>query len=207
MKKIIIVITLLMAFYAVPKLSHANHYQNFEEFNLVSGKTLDKYSSSELKNPYKKVDKRKFSGWRTEIIGNRLKATFISETIFSYFNDGYTAIDYSYKAEQSKTEKVSVSTTGSIKINASGGKNSFKGGLNSELKVVSSKEEQTVKKETYNVSMKVDPGTQINLYVYGEGYLTNGVGAKYLFWIRTTRGGFEYFEISTIYYRLEKVKI
>lgn len=207
MKKIFIVLSLFMALYALPKISKADHYQNFEQFNLVSGKTLDNYSSSDLKSYYKKVDKRKFYGWRTEKVGSRLKATFIAETMFSYYNDGHTAIEYNYKSEETKTEKISVSTTGSIGANFSGNKNGFKGGLDGELKVVSNNESSTIKKETYSIKLNIDPGTQVNLYTYGEGYLTNGVAAKYFAWFRTNRGGFEYFEISTIYYRLEKIKI
>ena len=45
-----------------------------------------------------------------------------------------------------------------------------------------------------------------NLYVYGEGLISNGVAANYLFWIRTKRGG-EIFYVTTQYYRLEKVTI
>ena len=45
------------------------------------------------------------------------------------------------------------------------------------------------------------------LYIYGEGRISNGVAAKYFFWIRRNLGGFEYFEMTTSYQRLEKVKI
>lgn len=206
MKKIFIVLMLLMVFYISPNITKANHYNNYESFNLLTGKRLENYTTSELNKAYKDVDKRKFSGWKTKIIGNRLKATFINETIFTYYNDGYTPIEYSYKAEESKTEKVSYSSTGSIGVNLSHNKG-FKGGLDSSLKINSSNDQTTVKKETYTVKLMVDPGTQINLYTYGEGYLSNGVAAKYLFWIKTNRGGFEYFEVSTMYYKLEKVKI
>ena len=41
----------------------------------------------------------------------------------------------------------------------------------------------------------------------GEGLISNGVAANYLFWIRTAKGGYEVFTVTTQYYRLEMVKI
>ena len=61
--------------------------------------------------------------------------------------------------------------------------------------------------QKYNIEFEIDPGTQVDLYVYGEGKLTNGVAANYIFWIRERRGGFEYFVVTTQYQRLEKKRI
>ena len=55
--------------------------------------------------------------------------------------------------------------------------------------------------------MQVDPQTMANLFVMGEGKITNGVASRYLFWLELEKGGFEVFVITTQYYRLEKVKI
>lgn len=208
MKKIIIVlIFVLTCFMSTKFISASAHHENFEELKLSRGKLLSDYSSSDLDSYYKKVKKAKFSGWKTEVINNRVKAQFVSETHFSYYNDGYTSIDYSYKIDEQTTSKYSFSSTGSVSVNATKTKTGFKNGLDSSLKLSYSQDKQTVKKETYEIKVKVDPGTQVNLYSYGEGRLTNGVAARYLFWIRTSLGGYEVFEISTLYQKLEKIRI
>lgn len=207
MKKIICLFLLVLLVVVSNKTVRADHYLNFEELNITKGKLIEKYTSSELKDYYKDVDKRKFAGWKVKTINSRVKTTFISETIFSYYNDGYTAIDYNYKSEESETFKYSFSTTGSIGVNSTKSGTGFKNGLDASLKLSYTQDKSTSKKETYEVKMKVDPGTQVNLYYYGEGRLTNGVAARYVFWIRMDRGGYEVFEIATKYYRLEKVKI
>lgn len=207
MKKILIIFLLVLLVNLNLKMIKASHYLNFEELNLTTGKLIDDYTDSELKKHYEEVDKRKLSGWRVKNINKRVKATFISETVFSYYNDGYTAIEYNYKSEESENTKYSFSANGSIGVKADGTKKGFKNGLDGNLKLSYTQDTTKSKKETYEVKMKVDPGTQVNLYYYGEGYLTNGVAARYILWIRLDRGGFEVFEISTKYYRLEKVKI
>ncbi|MDO9629375.1 MAG: hypothetical protein Q7I99_05680, partial [Acholeplasmataceae bacterium] len=83
----------------------------------------------------------------------------------------------------------------------------FKNNLDGSLKLTAEYQIQTEDKEVYDISLKVDPGTQVDLYTYGEGKLTNGVAANYYWWIRTQRGGFEVFVVTTEYQRLEKKRI
>lgn len=207
MKKILLIIVLSLLILIKPKMIKASHHENFEELNLTRGKLITDYSNKELNQYYNKVMKKKFWGWNTYTINNRVKASFISETIFSYYNDGFTAIDYNYKLEEQVVSKYSFSTTGSIAVNVSKNKTGFKGGLDSQLKLSYTLDKNTTKKEVYEIKMKIDPGTQVNLYIYGEGRLTNGVASEYVLWIRKNLGGFEVFEVSTQYHRLEKVRI
>lgn len=207
MKKINIIFLVLLLFLINNKTVSADHYRNFEDIEVINGKLIDEYSSDELKSYYKKVDKRTFSGWRVEPINKRAKVRFISETVFSYYNDGTTAIDYKFNAEESETNKYSYSSTGSIGLKLDKNGSGFKSGLNGSLKIDSKNDTTSVKKEKYEMKMKIDPQTQVNLYNYGEGYLTNGVASKYLLWLRINRGGYEMFEMSTKYYRLEKIRI
>src|SRR5690554_6578330 len=90
-----------------------------------------------------------------------------------------------------------------IHINEKG----FKNGLDGSLKMTYSQSGSTKKKESVDLKFQVDPGTEVNLYYYGEGRLTNGVAARYIFWIRLDQNGYEVFEVSTKYHRLEKVRI
>lgn len=207
MKKVLIIFIMLVFVMFSNKLIKADHYRNFEELNITNGKLIDQYTSNELSSHYKEVDKRKFMGWKVKTINNRVKVSFISETIFTYYNDGYTPIDYNYKREDTETSKYSFSATGSIGLSQTSSKTGFKNGLDGSLKLSYSTDKTSSSKEVYEVKMKVDPGTQVNLYYYGEGYLTNGVAANYLFFIRNNRGGYEVFEMSSKYYKLEKVRI
>lgn len=208
MKKIFIIGFIILGFVLITNnVSASNNHTSYEKLELSRGKLLDDYTSNELKSYYKKVDKSKFTGWNIENINNRVEAKFISETIFTYYNDGYTPIDYTYKMDETEVKKYSFSANGSISISGNGTGKGFKAGLDSSLKLSYSSDINTTKKETYEVKLKVDPGTQVNFYKEGTGRLTNGVGARYLFWIRTERGGFEVFEISSSSTKLEKIKI
>lgn len=206
MKKILIISLMFLGLLISNKFVSASH-TNYEKLELSKGKLITEYTSKELEPFYKKVKKAKFSGWKTHTINNRVEGKFISESIFSYYNDGYTAIDYSYKLDEQETVKYSFSSTGSIGVTGSGTGKGFKAGLDGSLKLSYANDTTKVKKETYEVKLKVDPGTQINFYKEGFGRLTNGVGARYFFWIRTDIGGFEVFEVSSISTKLEKIKI
>ncbi|MDY0277026.1 MAG: hypothetical protein RBQ97_02975 [Acholeplasma sp.] len=207
MKKILVLFFIVFLYSISTNKVYAEHYQNYEELNLTRGKVLDDYTDEELKTYYKDVKKSKFSGWKTKFINKNVKATFISETIFSYYNDGYTPIDYIYKMEEKSENKYSFSATGSISVSKSSSKAGFKSGLDGSLKLSYTSSEQIERKEAVELKVKVDPGTQVNLYIYGEGKISNGVAAKYLFWIRSKLGGFEVFEVTTEYQKLEKVRI
>lgn len=207
MKKILILFIFVFLFTFYNKANLYAEYRNFEDLDIINGKLIDEYDDKELKPYYKKVNKRTFSGWRIETINNRSKVRFISETKFSYYNDGTTPIEYKYTSEESETKKYSFSSTGSIGLKLDKNGAGFKSGLNSSLKIDVKNDSQKVTKEKYELKMKVDPQTQVTLYYYGEGYLTNGLAAKYFLWLRTNRGGYEIFEMSSQYYRLEKVRI
>ena len=208
MKKfLIIVILALLLIVNSGSVNASKHYTNFEDIKLTKGKLINDYEDKDLSKYYKKVDKKKFSGWRIEEINKRVKVTFVGETLFSYYNDGYTSMDYTYKMDTREVSKYNFSATGSIGVKTSGTKSGFKSGLDGSIKLSYTNEKQIEKKESYEIKVKVDPGTQVNLYTYGEGKITNGVAAKYFFWFRVNRGGYEVFELTTEYQRLEKVRI
>ena len=75
------------------------------------------------------------------------------------------------------------------------------------MKINVSNETVTTTKEENTLQIVIDPKTVANLKVVGEGRVTNGVAAYYVFWIRTQRGGFEYFVVTTQYPRLEVLPI
>lgn len=208
MKKLLFGIILFLMLMLVSHKSHADsNYQSFEEITMSSGELLSDFSSSDYKDYYKKVNKRKFMGWRVHTVNEDVEVSYITETLFSYYNDGYTAIEYEYKLDQKTTSKVSLSSSGSIGIKHNGAKPTFKQNLEGSLKLSSDYTTTESSEESYTVSLEVDPGTQVDLYIYGEGLITNGVAARYFFWLRSHKGGFEAFVVTTQYQRLEKKRI
>lgn len=182
-------------------------YHSFESLELTEGKLLADYTKDDYSEYYKKVSKRMFAGWRVHKVHEDVKVSYVTETMFSYYNDGYTPIDYTFKMDRKQTTKVSLSSSGSIGLKSQADGKGFKHNLDASLKLTSEYTQTSEEKESYEVSFEVDPGTQVDLFIYGEGKITNGVAARYLFWIRLDRGGFEIFMITTQYQRLEKKRI
>lgn len=208
MKKLLcILVTLALLSLSKTIIKADSDYQAFESIEIFEGKFLKQYTKDEYSTYYKKTNKRMFSGWRTHIVNDSSKVTYKTETIFSYYNDGITAIDYEYKFEGSYSSSRSITSTGQIGVNLSGPIKKFKGGLDASLKVVSSYETTKKESETFKIKLQIDPGTMANLYIHGEGLITNGVACRYWFWIPFEKGGFEIFVITTQYYRMEKVQI
>ena len=201
-------VLLLMSMLSITEKTQAHtHYQSFEHLEVHQGKLLEDYTKKEYDTYYKEVNKRKFMGWRVHHVHKNLPVSYITETLFSYYNDGHTAIDYKYKLERKTSSKFNISATGSIGIKNQKSNKEFKNNLDASLKLQVTYQEQKDEKEQIDISLKVDPGTQVDLYIYGEGKITNGVAARYIFWIRADKGGYEVFIITTQYQRLEKIRI
>lgn len=192
----------------IPFLTEASSaYKSYESLTIEDGKLLSDFSSEDYKAYYEKVNKRKFIGWQIHEVNRDTKVYYITETLFSYHNDGYTAIDYTYKYTKKETKKIALSATGSIGFKTTGDQQGFKNNLDGSLKLSSDYTNTKEESETYEIKLKVDPGTRVDLYIYGEGKITNGVAAFYWGFFRTMRGGYEIFLVTTQYQRLEKVKI
>jgi hypothetical protein len=207
MKKILLISIFLFLICIVKNVSAVEDYNTFQEVDIYSGKMLDDYTTEEYNKYYKNVDKRKFWGWRTHVVNKNIKAKFISETVFSYYNNGKTPITYKYELSKSVVNKYSISASGSIKYNINGEIKTFKNNLDAEVKINVTDETVTTTKEQNDLQIIIDPFTVANLKIVGEAKITNGVAAYYVLWIRTERGGFEYFVVTTQYPRLEVLPI
>jgi hypothetical protein len=207
MKRIVFLILCLCSVYVWHINLEGSSYQGYEKISLSSGKLLSDYTAKDYQTYYNKVNPLKFNGWRVYVVNDDVKATFITETLFSYYNDGYTPIEYEYKLERKKTSKLGLSATGNIGLKLGKDVPKFKNNLESALKLSADYTISQDEKESYHLKFKVDPGTQVDLYVYGEGKVTNGVAARYSLFIRVEKGGFEVFVVTTEYQRLEKKKI
>jgi hypothetical protein len=207
MKKILLISIFLFLICIVKNVSAVEDYNTFQEVDIYSGKMLDDYTTEEYNKYYKNVDKRKFWGWRTHVVNKNIKAKFISETVFSYYNNGKTPITYKYELSKSVVNKYSISASGSIKYNINGEIKKFKNNLDAEVKINVTDETVTTTKEQNDLQIIIDPFTVANLKIVGEAKITNGVAAYYVLWIRTERGGFEYFVVTTQYPRLEVLPV
>lgn len=208
MRKIMVLLCMFSVMLLGSLTSFADsNYQSFESLEIDSGKLLSDYKSSDYNKYYKNVEKRKFFGWRVYPVHEDIGCSYITETVFSYYNDGYTAFKYSYKVSEETTSKLSLSATGSIGIKSTSTSTKFKNNLDGSLKLSAEYTSTSKKTETYELDIEVDPGTQVDLYIYGEGKITNGVAAYYAFWFRTSKGGYEVFLVTTQYTRLEKKRI
>ena len=207
MKKILLISIFLFLICIVKNVSAVEDYNTFQEVDIYSGKMLDDYTTEEYNKYYKNVDKRKFWGWRTHVVNKNIKAKFISETVFSYYNNGKTPITYKYELSKSVVNKYSISASGSIKYNINGEIKKFKNNLDAEVKIDVTDETVTTTKEQNDLQIITDPFTVANLKIVGEAKITNGVAAYYVLWIRTERGGFEYFVVTTQYPRLEVLPV
>ena len=207
MKKILIISIFLFLLTFCSKVEAAEDYNTFQEVDIYSGKMLDDYTTEEYNKYYKNVDKRKFWGWKVKTVNKNIKARFISETVFSYYNNGKNPITYKYELSKTTINKFSISATGSIKYKMEGNTAKFKHNLDSEVKINVTNEITTTTKEENNLEIIIDPMTVANLRILGEATITNGVAAYYIFWIRIEKGGFEYFVVTTQYPRLEVLPI
>lgn len=207
MKKILLIYLLYFMFNIISINTFASH-TSFQEITLnEEGKLLKDYTDDELEELYKEVSKRKFMGWNVYKVNEDVKASFIKETLFSYYNDGTSPIKYEYKYEEKDTSKISLSASGGIKTESSTTEKGFKNGLTKKLDIDASytKTEETKIEET--IKMDIDPGCKAVVYVCGEGVVFNGVASMYVFFIRVHTGGWEYFITTTQYRRMEKTFI
>ena len=110
MKKILILSIFLFLFVAATKVEASESYNTFQEIEISSGKMLTDFTSEEYEEYYRSVDKRKFWGWRVKTVNKNIKAKFISETVFSYYNNGLTPITYKYELNKTVVDKFEAKT-------------------------------------------------------------------------------------------------
>jgi len=179
-------------------------YADFEDFTKVGhGKILDDFSKSDYDYGYKKIGSNQFLGWKHHYITKDLKVKYTSETLFSYYNNGKSAISYNYKASKKTISSYQLKVSGGVKLQTQKDNKVFGSGLTASLNMDYVYDNKTEDVETFDIKVSIEPTTQMVLYLYGEGKISNGVAKNYLFWIEIAKGGFEIFVVTTHYQRLE----
>lgn len=212
MKKIIFVFLIAFMFFFSFGIKDAKadggDYMSFAElkFQDPNCKLLYNYSDSELEKYDDKIDSKKFQGWNTYYFTKHQKVYYTAGIKFMYKNEGSTASTYKFEFKEEKINKRSFSVTGSLEVSVKAEIKKFKGGLDTKLKIDYSESSTKTTRTTWSTSTQVDPGTTLKITIKGEGYIDQGVASKYFFWIRTKKGAFEIFNVSTEYYCMEKVR-
>lgn len=210
LKKLIFLLLFLTLFIPIKEVrasTSGGDYKKFSSITLCRGKLVGNYTDEELEPFVKETKKRRFVGWRIAYINKRVKCNFTSETIMSIYNTGKTSMKYKLQKIDSTIFKTSVSSTGSIGLSISGNNKTFKGGLDTALKINNESSKTIEVKTTENMEIDIDPCTKATMYLCGDGYLTNGYARRYEWWISKSSGCFEYFEITNIYPRIVKVEV
>lgn len=203
MKKLIVLnVLVLMVICNIKTASAASDYTTFQEINfLEEGKLLVDINTSDY---YHHVEKRKFVGWRVHYINKHVKVNYITDTLLDYYNSGTTAMKYEYKITKKDKANFSISVCDELQINVEGEIKKFDSSLSNTLKIEGEYEKTSETEEEETLQIDIDPKTQLIVYNYGEGYITNGVACDYVFWVRASKGGFEYFEPTTQYTKIIK---
>ena len=205
----ILFIIISLTFILKPKESKAmtSDYTTYAFLNCERGKLLRDYTKDELDKEVDKVREKKFWGWSIYVINRNVKVNFITDTIFSVYNDGTTPVDYTVNVLSETTVKTSISCTGSIGYTVKGDTKEFKNGLDAQLKLTNDYSKTELVKNQENMVVHVDPQTICLIYIEGQAIYTNGVASLHYFWIENQIGAFEYFTITNSYLRIEKIKL
>lgn len=183
--------------------AHSNSYTEYKELYLAKGELISNWTDTEIKSYEKKIGKRKFYGYNTYVVNKNVRCNFISRTLLSTYNSGYSGIKYSSTLTESDTVKTSVNCTGSLKTKVSGTIKKFKTGLDASASIEVDYSKIVVIKKDEHISLTVDPKTELVIYIKGEGRLTNGYAKEYYMFTTVGKGAFEYFVITDIYTHIE----
>lgn len=210
MKKIIgvMLLTCIMFLSMIPFVK-AEEYQNYQEmvFDDEDAKLLKHFSTQEYNKYLNQMKRRKFIGWKINVVNNECHVEFVSETKLKIYNDGFSTIKHEISLNTKEETKYQLSATGSIKVSASGNIKKFKGSIDASIKASVSYSSVKTTNESYEFEIIVDPLTYVKIMTRGEGIINNGVGKYYLFWVNTKKGGWETFTLTTEYYEIVKERI
>ena len=178
-------------------------YQDFE-FDHAGAKLLENYSNAEYKKYYKKINKKRFWGWRIYTRMENEEVVFLKDTLFIVVNEGSTAIVQSLSFKSEEYVKKQYNVTGTLGLKAGATDGGFKLGLEEKLNFSIAATVYNSVEEEYEIKVYVDPATKLTVEVRGEGKVSNGVAKYFRFYKNVKKGGWEIFVVTTEYYSLKK---
>ena len=204
MKKTLVIIIFIILFTTV-KLNaytvtgHDEFYDitiNNTKYHLLVNMTSEEKSAGD-----KVINKSKFWGWKHYYYYIDEPMTYIGEIIFSRINNTSNDVKYNYSIKETKTISKSFNVSDKLSIKGSGGKK-INLSLANDLGIDIENTETASVVESLDYSVIVPAHKKVTLYTTGEGKITCGCSANYVFWIRNKKGYWEIVDVKTIYYKL-----
>ncbi len=183
----------------------ASEYLTYQSIEVEGeGKLLSDYTPREYQELHDALSRRKFWGWRTLTHVEDAPVRFQKETLYEIVNEGETAIQQNFSFIMKEQRTTQVSASGNIGLSMKGDVRGFQSGLDSHVKPSVTHTRDSSIEETVDIRIMVDPGTSLHIGVYGEGYVSSGVGRQYRFFRNVRSGGWEVFTLTTEYYSIDK---
>ncbi len=188
---------------------HGEDYQNYQEivFDHDSAFLLQDFTVDDYNKYYKSLRKKRFIGWKIDVVNKNEPVEFVSETKLKIYNNGFSTIKHNISLKTKEETKYQISASGEIKVKASGPIKKFKGSIDADIKASVAYSTITTSEEKYDFNIVVDPKTYVKILTRGTGVINNGVGKRYFFWVKTGEGGWETFTVKTEYYEIVKDRI
>jgi len=209
MKRFVFVLFCLSLIGFGVSLVRSEDYKNYQEIVFDSDEAflLKDFTEDNYQEYYKDLSKKKFIGWKINVVHANENVEFVSETKLKISNNGYSSIKHNISLETKEETNYQISATGGIKLEVKGDVKKFKGKVDADIKASISYSKLTTNKEKYDFEIIVDPKTYVKILTKGTGEVNNGVGKYYFFWINTKSGGWETFTVKTEYYEIVKERI
>lgn len=184
-------------------------YKNYQEivFDNDEAFMLKDFTEDNYEDYYKDIKKKKFIGWKINVVHANENVEFVSETKLKISNNGYSSIKHNISLETKEETNYQISASGGIKLELKGDVKKFKGKVDADIKASISYSKLTTNKEKYDFEIIVDPKTYVKILTKGTGEINNGVGKYFFLWINTKSGGWETFTVKTEYYEIVKERI
>ena len=185
-------------------------HDDFTSITFVEGehRLINDYTNSEVKNLYKKVNKKAF-GWVTHYLLMDEKVNYDGLVIFSRSNKTSKNMNFEYYLKETLTTKTDVKISGSVSGKIAGTikkiNTTLSGEVKGEVENTNSKTDTTDSKTTINIV--IYPKTKITMIQTGEAYITSGVSKYYFFGMTFKKGIWERIDVSTMYYELREEQV
>ena len=179
------------------------HYQDIE-FEKSHLKFLHEFTTFDMIQHLHKIENTRFWGWELHPVTTHQKVIFTKETVLFISNEGTTPIKQSYVLRTSEQSKIQYDTRGSISTKTRGKYRGFDLNLDAKLDIKVVSDVNTTLQEETKINIEIDPMTSLTVAIYGEGYVSNGVGRYFRFFRPVREGGYEVFVLATEYYGIEK---
>ena len=183
-------------------------YLTYSEIIMSSGKLLKDFTNEELEYFLAPITEGvHFFNVFIVPVNENIKATYITNTLFSVENKSASNVEYSFSVQVETTNVVSFSSSLTTSASAGGTIKKVKAEASVKSNIEYSNKTTTSVKEKRTMDLNVEANSRAIIYLMGEITITNGVFSIYEFFFNTLKGGYEFAILNTQYARLEKATI